>query len=406
MINLILFDDESWQSLLPLTYTRPICELRLGMLTIAEKWERILGVRPHYLTQEHLSVKYKFKLDSDNLLINGSFIPNEYLITKIKDLGFNQALYFGEELIAAHLDKESFDLIFEQNNLEQLEGEDLLAQGTDLVKLQRPTDILRCIDSEISRDFKLVTAGKDSAKGMEHCTVIGDHPVFLEEGAKATCAILNATNGPIYLGKNAEVMEGALIRGPFYLGDRSHVKMGAKIYEGVSVGPDSKVGGELKTVVIQGNSNKGHEGFLGDSILGEWCNLGADTNTSNLKNNYEEVKLWNYATGRFEKTGLQFCGLIMGDHSKCGINTMFNTGTVVGVFCNIFGEGYPRNFIPSYAWGGTAGYMTYKLEKAFDTARIVMARRGKILDEIDMDILRHIFYQSDQYRVWEKATKS
>jgi UDP-N-acetylglucosamine diphosphorylase/glucosamine-1-phosphate N-acetyltransferase len=220
---------------------------------------------------------------------------------------------------------------------------------------------------------------------------LGKENIFLEPGAKIECATLNASTGPIYIGKDAEIMEGALIRGPFALCEHATLKMGTKIYGPTTIGPHSKVGGEVNNSVIFGYSNKAHDGFLGNSVIGEWCNLGADTNNSNLKNNYIEVKLWDYASGRFIPTGLQFCGLIMGDHSKSGINTMFNTGTVVGVSANIFGSGFPRNYIPSFSWGGAQGYITYHIDKALEVASQVMKRRDIKLDEIEQDILKHIF---------------
>ncbi|HEY9117811.1 MAG TPA: glucose-1-phosphate thymidylyltransferase, partial [Roseivirga sp.] len=202
---------------------------------------------------------------------------------------------------------------------------------------------------------------------------------------------------------NAQVHEGAIISGAFALCESSHVNMGAKIKGDTTIGPHSKVGGEIGNSVIFGYSNKGHEGYMGNSVLGEWCNLGADTNTSNLKNNYAMVKLWDYATGRFADTGLQFCGLMMGDHSKCGINTMFNTGTVVGVGANIFGAGYPRNFVPSFSWGGATGFVTFQLRKFAEVAEAVMHRRHMEYDQVEQDIIKHVFDTSAAYRIWEKS---
>ncbi|MFB1003571.1 MAG: glucose-1-phosphate thymidylyltransferase, partial [Bacteroidia bacterium] len=231
-------------------------------------------------------------------------------------------------------------------------------------------------------------------------TLIGDN-IFIEEGATVEAATLNSKNGPIYIGKNAEIMEGATVRGPLALCEGSVIKMGAKIYGDTTIGPYSKVGGEVSNTVFYANSNKGHDGFLGNSVIGEWCNLGADTNCSNLKNNYAQVKLWNYSKKRFLHSGLQFCGLIMGDHSKCGINTMFNTGTVVGVSANIFGASFPRNFIPSFTWGGASGFATYTVPKALETARIVMLRRNKELNNTEKEILNTVFEDSIEHRFWE-----
>jgi UDP-N-acetylglucosamine diphosphorylase/glucosamine-1-phosphate N-acetyltransferase len=258
--------------------------------------------------------------------------------------------------------------------------------------------------AQIREDFTLITQGRKSASVTDPFTrIYNSDQVFLEEGVEIRAALLNADNGPIYLGKNSLVQEGALIRGPFALCEGSHVNMGAKVRGDTTVGPFSKIGGEVSNSVIFGYSNKAHDGFLGNSVIGEWCNLGADTNTSNLKNNYENIKLWNYAKGGFKDTGLMFCGLMLGDHSRCGINMMFNSGTVVGVSASIFGDGYPRNFIPSFAWGGAAGFTTYQLTKALDTASKAMARRNVTLTEEDREILTTLFNESAQYRVWEKS---
>src|SRR5690606_7840722 len=249
----------------------------------------------------------------------------------------------------------------------------------------------------IQADFDLLTKGRQSAAIPDSVFCINRKNIFVEEGARLNFASLNASDGPIYIGKNAEIMEGCTIRGPFALCDSSTLKMQTKIYGGTSIGPHSKVGGEVNNSVIFGYSNKAHDGFLGNSVIGEWCNLGADTNNSNLKNNYAEVKLWDYEKEGFANTGLQFCGLMMGDHSKCGINTMFNTGTVVGVSANIFGSGFPRNFIPSFSWGGSGGFTTYNTEKAFEVAKVVMSRRNIEFSDLDAKILVHVV---EEKAVW------
>ncbi|HAA19533.1 MAG TPA: glucose-1-phosphate thymidylyltransferase, partial [Cytophagales bacterium] len=256
---------------------------------------------------------------------------------------------------------------------------------------------------QIRADFEAITQGRHSA-GLDcpHTTLLGKENIFVEEGAKVTAAILNAERGPIYLGKNSEIQEGAIIRGPLALGEGSVVNMGAKLRGDNTVGPWCKVGGEVSNSVLFAYSSKGHDGFIGNTVIGEWCNLGADTNTSNLKNNYAPVKLWNYKKGGFVNSGQQFCGLIMGDHSKTGINTMLNTGTVVGVSANIFGPGFPRNFIPSFAWGGSQGFTTFQIRKAFEVAERVMPRRNRELDEAEKGILQTVFDASAEYRIWEK----
>ena len=244
----------------------------------------------------------------------------------------------------------------------------------------------------------MITKNRKSQPIPAGVNTVNQENIFLEEGAKLTFCTLNASTGPIYIGKDAEIMEGCIVRGALAMCDNSVLKLGAKIYGATTIGPHSKVGGEVNNSVLMGYSNKGHDGFLGNSVLGEWCNLGADTNNSNLKNNYAEVRLWDYNTGRFAKTGLQFCGLMMGDHSKCGINTMFNTGTVVGVSANIFGSGFPRNFIPSFSWGGASGFTVYKTNKVFEVANEVMKRRKISFDDIEKRILENVYELTKQYR--------
>ncbi|MEM1220983.1 MAG: GlmU family protein [Bacteroidota bacterium] len=401
MKNIILFDSDVREHLLPLTFTRPVCELRVGILTIREKWERALSGKASYITQEYLSDKYEISISQENWVINGSILPNPQLLAEIERLGSDEALLYKDELIAAKLGREQFGLLMKEEDNQELVGREI--EGVEIARINRPYDIFRLNHQEIEADFNRITEGRRSQELSSTNQVIGPQDrIFIEPGAKVECAVLNAESGPIYIGKNAVVMEGSLIRGSFALCENAQVKMGAKIYAGTTIGPWSKVGGEVSNSVIQGYSNKGHDGFLGNSVLGEWCNLGADSNNSNLKNNYAEVRLWDYATGSFAKTGLQFCGLIMGDHSKCGINTMFNTGTVVGVGANIFGSGFPRNFIPSFAWGGASGFTTFNVEKAIKTAELVLDRRGKTLSPEERIIFLRVFEDTAQYRRWEK----
>jgi UDP-N-acetylglucosamine diphosphorylase/glucosamine-1-phosphate N-acetyltransferase len=389
-MKIVLFDDDRVIHLKPFTLTRPAADIRCGILTIAEKWSTMLSASHSYICADYLSTKYPYVASEDSMFINGRALPSAELVSAIHSLKLNEAIACDDVLIAYRAAAPSST--FTSTN--QLAG---------VKTINRIHNIFTYNHAEIEADFALITAGKTSATLSATNTVFGKHPIFVEEGVKAEAAVFNTNDGPIYLGKNSEVMEGALIRGPFALCESAGVKMGAKIYTGTTVGPHSKVGGEVSNSVIFGYSNKGHDGFLGNSVLGEWCNLGADSNNSNLKNNYEEVKLWNYATGNFERTGLQFCGLFMGDHSKCGINTMFNTGTVVGVSSNIFGSGFPRNFVPSFAWGGSQGFETYMPKKAFQTAEKVMERRHVTLEESDKNILSHIFEEEVTYRNWEKS---
>ena len=392
-MNYILFDDSSWNDLLPLTYTRPVAGIRVGILTIAEKWKKVLPGTYSYLTQEYLSEKYPLKIDSLNVLINGGICPSKDLIKAIHSLSKGEILLKGDTIIAAEVDNGDVEHFFKITNtlkINQYRGE--------IMKISNPWDIFNKNGQAIEQDFEMLTKGRKSLPLDPTCRALCTERIFIEERSTLLFVTLNASTGPIYIGKDAEVMEGSVIRGPFALCDHSVVKMGAKIYGPTTIGPHCKVGGEINNSVISGYSNKAHDGFLGNSVLGEWCNLGADTNNSNLKNNYEEVKLWNYSKERFMKTGLQFCGLIMGDHSKSGINTMFNTGTVVGVSANVFGDGFPRNFIPSFAWGGAGGFQIYTTSKAFEVARKVMERRSLNFTPADEKILTKIFEMDQQWR--------
>jgi len=392
-MQLILFDDHSWANLLPLSFTRPVADLRVGILTIAEKWEKRLGLSSSFLSQEHLSEKFPANSGEDNLLICASLLPDENLIATIKNLQENEGLVKENRLLAAHCGASrvaSFDPETWTGKTMEYEAE--------FSAINFPWDIFRLNGQEIQADMEILTASRKSEKLSDSVWLTAPENIFVEAGFKGEHFTLNASSGPIYLGADSEIMEGSVIRGPFALCEGSTVKLAAKIYGPTTIGPHSKVGGEVNNCVIHSNSNKGHDGFLGNSVLGEWCNIGADTNNSNLKNNYAEVKVWNYPQERFIKTGLQFSGLIMGDHSKCGINTMFNTGTVVGVSANIFGSGFPRNFIPSFSWGGAAGMSTYKMNKVLETAGLVMERRGQELSQADLNILQWVFDYSEKYR--------
>ncbi len=402
MLNLILFDDDNWQGLLPLTYTKPICELRVGILNIREKWEKYLGTKASFITQDFLAEKYPLHIEDDNIIINSTILPSEELLKLIKELQVGEAILADDELLAARLSKKQMAALSEENTENNLSGKDVSEIEGLFHQIIRPYDLFRYNGEEIKKDFHLLTLQSDSMEISPSNQVAHPENIYIEEGARIEFSILNAAEGPIYIGKNAKVMEGSILRGPVAICEHATVKMGAKIYGNTTIGPHCKAGGEINTSILSAYSSKGHDGFLGNSVLGEWCNIGADSNNSNLKNNYDEVKLWSYSSERFEKTGLQFCGLIMGDHSKCGINTMFNTGTVVGVYCNIYGSGYPRNYVPSYAWGGSSGFKTYQLKKALETAERVMIRRGRSMTPEDEKILKHIFYSTAQFRVWEK----
>ncbi len=391
---IILFDDSAHQSLLPLTFTRPVADMRIGILTIAEKWAKCLNLPFSFHTQSYLESKFPMRLEPRNLFLNGSVCPDENLLEAIYKLHAGSALMKDGLFIAVKLNEwDAAD--FDASNPAAYES---VNYAGEFVKIKHPEDVFKHNATELGKDFKLLTQGRSSASLSTTNVFIGDN-FFAEEGAEAECSTFNSKGGPVYLGKNSSVWEGSHIRGAFSLGDNSQVKMGAKIYGGTTIGPFCRVGGEVSNAVIWGYSSKGHEGFLGNSVLGEWCNIGADSNNSNLKNNYDEVKLWDYTTQSFRKTGLQFCGLIMGDHAKCGINTMFNTGTVVGVSANVFGAGYPRNFIPDFAWGGAHGFDVYSLNKMFDTAKKVYERRdGRAFDETEQNILEKVFELTETYR--------
>jgi UDP-N-acetylglucosamine diphosphorylase/glucosamine-1-phosphate N-acetyltransferase len=396
-MNVILFDNPTIrQDLLPFTFTRPVADIRVGILTIAEKWAKHLEVKPSFSTESYLSKKFTTQLTSDNLWINGAVCPTASLVSLIHQLSPGDAIAKGTMILVVRTP---------DNEVPEIITGTIHEFNHEVTLIDQVWKIYQYNGAQIRADFKLITHGRKSAGIRDmHTKVYAPENIFVEEGAQVRAALLNAENGPIYLGRNSFVQEGALIRGPFALCEESHVNMGAKVRGDTTVGPFSKIGGEVSNSVLFGYSNKSHDGFLGNSVLGEWCNIGADTNTSNLKNNYENIKLWNYAKGGFKDTGLMFCGLMFGDHSKCGINTMFNSGTVVGVSTSIFGDGYPRNYIPSFAWGGAAGFTTYQFNKAMDTAAKAMARRSLPLTDIDKEIMKHLFNESAPYRTWEKKS--
>ena len=392
-MQICLFEDHSHKQLLPLTYTRPLSDLRIGISTIKQKWQHLLKQNVHVITQEYLQ-KDIIPSNGSVYYINSSLIPNELLIEAILSLNEGESLHYGNKLIAYN----------SEQALKTIEPDKIIKGKTwneSCILIQRPWDLFFYNDQVLKSDFTYLTKGRNSASLSNTNLLIGDD-LFIEEGASIEGSSINTLNGPVYIGKNTEVMEGSLIRGGLSLCENSTLKMGTKIYGPTTIGPYCKIGGEVSNSVFLGYTNKGHDGFIGNSVIGHWCNLGADTNTSNLKNNYAEVRLWDYTKEGFTNTGLQFCGLIMGDHSKCGINTMFNTGTVVGICANIFGEGFPRNFIPSFSWGGKQGFMTYKFEKVMEVAEIVMKRRNITLGQEEKNILQNVFDQTAPYRSWEK----
>jgi len=323
-------------------------------------------------------------------MINGSVLPSQHLVEQIKSLSSNEVLC-KDDLIIAYWSETA-----EKN--ENVSSFIRLDYSGEIFQISYTWDIFSKNGEALQADFDFLTNGRKSQPISSTNSVIHPERVFLEEGAKVEYSILNAKEGPIYIGKNAEIWEGSLIRGGLALCDNAIIKMGGKLYGPTTIGPYSKVCGEVSNSVIFGYSSKGHEGYLGNAVLGEWCNIGADSNNSNLKNNYAKVRLWNYATEKFEQTGLQFCGLMMGDHSKTAINTMFNTGTVIGVNSNIYVPGFPRNFVPSFSWGGASGFTTYMPKKAFEAAKVMMARRHVEFNDVEASILNHVFELTKKWR--------
>lgn len=399
MKNIIIFDDPAvHMNLLPITYTRPVSYIRVGITTIYEKWKYFIkDAEFSSYVDPYLMKKFPTTITDENYFIAGHIYPCDTLIDAIFSLEKGQALISPDEkLIAFHGGMEDF---------EKKHFTSTVAYNEVPKQLHWLYDIFLHNDEQLVLDFHRIAAGRKSQSLSPTNRLIGDHEFddgsskyFIEEGASIEGATINVTNGPIYIGKDATVMEGACIRAPFAACEHSQVNMGAKIYGATTLGPYCKVGGELNNVVMIGYSNKAHDGFLGNAVIGEWCNIGGGTTASNLKNDYTEIKLWNYPAHRFLKTGLQFCGLIMGDHSKAGINCMFNTATVIGVGVNIHGAGFPRNFVASFSEGSTAGFTDVPMQKFFDTAHRVMARRNVELSEVDKEIFLAIQAIAEGYK--------
>ena len=383
-MQLVFSDAQYWEDFLPLTFTRPVAEMRMGILTFSERWKKLLDIdEVFYITENYLQDKFKKPEPKQSLFIVPNFFPSDEVLKQIKELQPGEALVYENEVLVANINMDNFSL----NQINKM---------TDIHEklffIEKPTDIFSYNDKAIDFDFKLLTEGRISQELSSTNGFIGEKEnLFIEEGATIEFSTLNCKTGKIYIGKNAEIMEGSNIRGSLALCEESKINLGTKLYGGTTIGPHSKVGGEVNNIVIFGYSNKGHDGFVGNSVIGEWCNLGADTNSSNLKNNYASVKLWNYRKKRFLDTGLQFCGLIMGDHSKTAINTQLNTGTVVGVAANIFKSGFPPNLVDSFSWGGMKGDEKFKLEKSYEVAEKAMERRKIAISEMDKDILKYIY---------------
>lgn len=396
--NIILFDLPAVrENLLPLSYTRPIADFLVGITTLRKKWESFLAGEFSYSTIGYLSEKYPMKTAEEDLFIASNIIATEHLARRL------DTLEPGEVLMADTRAGQRVLVGFKggANRLDEvihsMPAGIVYEEKVDAINYVY--DIFLLNGRQIEADFDVLTAGREGQSIPRSNTVIGDPDrIYIESGAIVEGVVLNASHGPIYVGRHVEIMEGSCLRGPIALGEHSTVNMGTRIYPGTSLGPWCKVGGELNNVVIFGFTNKAHDGFLGNAVIGEWCNLGAGCVASNLKNDYTEIKLWNYPSHRFLRTGLQFCGLIMADHSKAGINTMFNTATVVGVGVNIHGSGFPRNFIASFSEGGPSGFTDLPMEKFFDIAKRMMARRGRSLSETDNRIFHAIRELAENYK--------
>ncbi len=395
--SIVLFDQHQRMQLLPLSFTKPVAEFRFGILTMRQKWERMLPGDYSYLTADYLSKKYPLAPASEYLFVAANVCPSMMLCAEIVHLKPGQALMQDSRLIAFRGTQDAFE---KQAYTEEV------AYGEKLLCFDQLYDLFGRNGQALEEDFRLLTEGRESAPVPESVRVLGERVdaegmprIFIEEGVSIEEAILNVKSGPIYLGKDVEVQEGSVIRGPFAACEHAVLNINTKVYGPTTLGPYVKVGGELNNVLFFGYTNKAHEGFLGNAVIGEWCNLGAGTNASNLRNDYQDVKLWNYAKGRFLKTGLQFCGLIMGDHSRAGINSMLNTATVIGVGVNIYGSGYPRNFVPSFSEGGASGFSDVALTKFFRSADLMMARRGMSMSDEDRLIFEHIYLEADEFKL-------
>jgi len=394
-INAILFDGPERVQLLPFTYIRPVAELRIGIDTLIEKWNAFLNTSCSYATQAYLAPKFPAKPAALNCFINPSYIPTQALVDQIKELQEKQVLLCENKPVACC----TSDSVLPQD----FSNFEVVVVQEALLHIEKVSDLFSKNAAVLAMDFDRLTHNKVSQPLDNSNRLIHPERIFITPGAQVSCAVLNATDGPIYIGSNAQIMEGSLLRGPIALCDKVLVKMGTKVYGGTTIGPNSKIGGELNNVLFLGNSNKGHDGFLGNAVIGEWGNIGAATDASNLKNNYGNVRICNYETENFAKSALQFCGLLMGDFSRCGIHSMFNTATLIGINTNIFGSGFPRTFIPSFSYGGAQGFQTHAFRKAMESNVAMMKRKGEQLSDLDTAILQTVFELSS---VWRKDRSS
>lgn len=387
-MEIVLFDDAAWRKrTYPLSLTRPVSNLRVGILTINEKWERWCKLSTSFLTVDYLQEKFPLRTSKGEILcVKGDILPSESLVDSLMALKQGDILMKHDEWIAFKTDSQFV------HGFQGVMTRDFKPTvfKYELSRLRYPEDIFLKNGEEIEKDFQLITEGRISKSLSSTNRILGDQ-IFVEEGATVECSILNTLKGPIYLGENSEIWEGCMIRGAFSLGKGSQLKMGTKVYSNVSIGPYSRMGGELNTSVVWGNSAKGHDGYLGSSVIGEWCNWGAGTSNSNMKNNYNKIRLFDYETHSYRETDLHFCGLIMADHSRCSINTTFNTGTIVGVSANIFGVGSLPSYIPDFSWGGAHDFVEYDIEKMKSSSEIAFQRRNQKFDEVEKKICHSVF---------------
>ncbi len=376
MRNIVLFDEPAVSlQLYPFSLTRPIGAFRIGITTIAEKWENYLQGAVSFQASAYLRERFPLHTEKDNWFIAAHVLPDPSLVAAIENLQQGDALWNRQELLA-----------FRSGAFEEAEKLRRKDYDQPYYKIEYPFHLFHFNERMLQLDFASLTKNRNSAPVPDSNRVSGREKIFIEAGAVVECSILNATNGPIYIGKDATIMEGSLIRGPFAMNENAVVKMGARIYGATTLGPACTAGGEIKNALFFGYSNKGHDGYLGDAVIGEWCNLGANTNCSNLKNNTGVVQVWNEYLQSFIPAGKK-CGLLMGDYSRSGIGTMFNTGTITGVSCNIFGGDFPPKHIPSFSWGGAAGWMKYEYDRAVKDAKAWMELKGKTMTAAEEKIL-------------------
>lgn len=392
-MNVILFDPVNRKNLYPIVLTRPCASIRVGMFTIQEKWDLYLGETSTVLVPEFLSGKYKANFTDENLYVNATLLPGKDVLDQILLLKPGEKLICDGKLVAFKQGKVMWENMANVlNDLSPVESN----LETDFI--EHTWDIIRHLDNQLKSDFEIALHKFSAIELPEYTTAI--HPELIRTGTnvKIGACILNASEGAIIIDDDAEIMDGAMLKGPLYMGKHSVVKMGAKIYGPVATGEHCRLGGEVTDSVLQAYSNKGHDGFLGHSYLGEWCNLGADTNTSNLKNNYEAVRLWNYSDHSFNHTNMQFLGAIMGDHAKTGINTMLNSGTVIGVAGNVYGGGFLRNFVPDFCTGSPSKLSVFPYRQVIKMAHAMMKRRNIELSSDEESILFAAFEESKEYR--------